>query len=145
MTQVKEVKIRGIQTFEVEVAVDIYKMTASRVSFNDILGAISNENSTISSGNIVRGQRRNVRLTGEIERPEELENIVVKTDGGPVYLGEIAKIGFKEKEATSYARSFGEKAILLNVIKRGGKNLIKASSEIRKIVSDLKKLVSLQI
>ena len=140
LTQVKEVKIRGIQTFEVEVAVDIYKMTASRVSFNDILGAISNENSTISSGNIViGGQRRNVRLTGEIERPEELENIVVKTDGGPVYLGEIAKISFKEKEATSYARSFGEKAILLNVIKRGGKNLIKASSEIRKIVANLKK------
>ena len=140
LTQVKEVKIRGIQTFEVEVAVDIYKMTASRVSFNDILGAISNENSTISSGNIVMGgQRRNIRLTGEIERPEELENIVVKTDGGPVYLGEIAKISFKEKEATSYARSFGEKAILLNVIKRGGKNLIKASSEIRKIVTSLKK------
>ncbi len=140
LTQVKEVKIRGIQTFEVEVAVDIYKMTASRVSFNDILGAISNENSTISSGNIViGGQRRNIRLTGEIERPEELENIVVKTDGGPVYLGEIAKISFKEKEATSYARSFGEKAILLNVIKRGGKNLIKASSEIRKIVANLKK------
>ena len=43
------------------------------------------------------GQRRNIRLTGEIERPEELENIVVKTDGGPVYLGEIAKISFKEK------------------------------------------------
>ncbi len=140
LTQVKEVKIRGIQTFEVEVAVDIYKMTASRVSFNDILGAISNENSTISSGNIVMGgQRRNIRLTGEIERPEELENIVVKTDGGPVYLGEIAKISFKEKEATSYARSFGEKAILLNVIKRGGKNLIKASSEIRKIMTNLKK------
>ena len=140
LTQVKEVKIRGIQTFEVEVAVDIYKMTASRVSFNDILGAISNENSTISSGNIVMGgQRRNIRLTGEIERPEELENIVVKTDGGPVYLGEIAKISFKEKEATSYARSFGEKAVLLNVIKRGGKNLIKAASEIRKIVTNLKK------
>ena len=140
LTQVKEVKIRGIQTFEVEVAVDIYKMTASRVSFNDIIGAISNENSTISSGNIVMGgQRRNIRLTGEIERPEELENIVVKTDGGPVYLGEIAKISFKEKEATSYARSFGEKAVLLNVIKRGGKNLIKAASEIRKIVTNLKK------
>ncbi|MEC8363955.1 MAG: efflux RND transporter permease subunit [Bacteroidota bacterium] len=140
LTQVKEVKIRGIQTFEVEVAVDIYKMTASRVSFNDILGAISNENSTISSGNVVMGgQRRNIRLTGEIERPEELENIVVKTDGGPVYLGEIAKISFKEKEATSYARSFGEKAVLLNVIKRGGKNLIKAASEIRKIVTNLKK------
>ena len=141
LAQIKEVKIRGIQIFEVEVAVDIYKMTASRVSFNDILGAISNENSTISSGNLIMGgQRRNIRLTGEIENPEELKNIVVKTDGGPVYLGDIAKISFKEKEVTSYARSFGEKAILLNVIKRGGKNLILASKEIKKIVNNRQKI-----
>ena len=135
LPQIKEVNIRGIQIFEVEVAVDIYKMTAARVSFNDILGAISQENSTISSGNIVLGgQRRNIRLTGEIENPDELKNFVVKTDGGPVYLGDLAKISFKEKEATSYARSFGEKAVLLDVVKRGGKNLIMASQDIRKIV-----------
>ena len=141
LPQIKEVKIRGIQIFEVEVAVDIYKMTASRVSFNDILGAISQENSTISSGNIVLGgQRRNIRLTGEIENPGELKNFVVKTDGGPVYLGDLAEISFKEKEATSYARSFGEKAILLNVIKRGGKNLILASKKIKQIVKDLQNI-----
>ena len=135
LPQIKEVNIRGIQIFEVEVAVDIYKMTAAKVSFNDILGAISQENSTISSGNIVMGgQRRNIRLTGEIENPQQLRNFVVKTDGGPVYLGDLAEISFKEKEATSFARSFGEKAVLLDVVKRGGKNLILASQDIRRIV-----------
>ena len=134
LPQIKEVNIRGIQIFEVEVAVDVYKMTAARVSFNDILGAISKENSTISGGNIVMGgQRRNIRLTGEISDPKELKNFVVKTDGGPVYLGDLAEISFKEKETTSFARSFGEKAVLLDVIKRGGKNLILASQDIRKI------------
>ena len=141
LPQVKEVNIRGIQVFELEVAVDIYKMTAAKVSFNDILGAISRENTTISSGNIVSGgQRRNIRLTGEIENPEELKNFVVKTDKGPVYLGDIAEISFKEKETTSFARSFGEKAILLDVIKRGGKNLVQASQEIKLIVSDRESL-----
>ena len=134
LPQIKEVNIRGIQVFEVEVAVDVYRMTAARVSFNDILGAISKENSTISGGNIVMGgQRRNIRLTGEISDPKELNNFVVKTDGGPVYLGDLAEISFKEKETTSFARSFGEKAVLLDVIKRGGKNLILASQDIRKI------------
>src|SRR6056300_1774007 len=134
LPQIKEVNIRGIQVFEVEVSVDVYKMTAARVSFNDILGAISQENSTISSGNIVMGgQRRNIRLTGEISDPQELKNFVVKTDGGPVYLGDLAEISFKEKETTSFARSFGEKAVLLDVVKRGGKNLILASQDIRKI------------
>ena len=136
LPQIKEVNIRGIQIFEVEVAVDIYKMTAAKISFNDILGSISQENSTISSGNIVMGgQRRNIRLTGEIESPQELKNFVVKTDGGPVYLGDLANISFKEKEATSFARSFGEKAVLLDVVKRGGKNLILASQDIRKIIN----------
>ena len=103
LPQIKEVNIRGIQIFEVEVAVDIYKMTAAKVSFNDILGAISQENSTISSGNIVMGgQRRNIRLTGEIENPQQLRNFVVKTDGGPVYLGDLAEISFKEKENGHY-------------------------------------------
>ena len=141
LPQVKEVNIRGIQVFELEVAVDIYKMTAAKVSFNDILGAISRENTTISSGNIVSGgQRRNIRLIGEIENPEELKNFVVKTDKGPVYLGDISEISFKEKETTSFARSFGEKAILLDVIKRGGKNLVQASQEIKLIVSDRESL-----
>ena len=141
LPQVKEVNIRGIQVFELEVAVDIYKMTAAKVSFNDILGAISRENTTISGGNIVSGgQRRNIRLIGEIDNPEELKNFVVKTDKGPVYLGDISEISFKEKETTSFARSFGEKAILLDVIKRGGKNLVQASQEIKLIVSDRESL-----
>ena len=135
LPQIKEVKIRGIQVFEVEVAVDIYKMTAAKVSFNDILGTISRENTTISSGNIVSGgQRRTIRLTGEIQDPEALKSFVVKTDNGPVYLGDLAEISFKEKEKTSFARSFGKKAVLLDVIKRGGKNLVIASQQIKELV-----------
>ena len=137
LPQIKEVNIRGIQVFEVEVAVDIYKMTAAKVSFNDIIGAISRENTTISGGNIVSGgQRRNIRLTGEIENPEDLATFVVKTDNGPVYLGDIATISFKEKEVTSFARSFGKKAVLLDVVKRGGKNLVQASIDIKELVAE---------
>ncbi|MGY8922564.1 MAG: efflux RND transporter permease subunit [Flavobacteriales bacterium] len=141
LPQIKEVNIRGIQLFEVEVAVDIYKMTAAKVSFNDILNTISRENTTISSGNIVSGgQRRTLRLTGEIKDPETLKGFVVKTDGGPVYLGDIAEISFKEKEKTSFARSFGNKAILLDVVKRGGKNLVIASKEIKALVAQPQKI-----
>jgi multidrug efflux pump subunit AcrB len=136
LPQIKEVNIRGIQVFEVEVAVDIYKMTAAKVSFNNILAAISNENTTISSGNIVSGgQRRNIRLTAEIQDPQTLKQFVVKTEKGPVYLGDIADISFQEKEKTSFARSFGQKSVLLDVIKRGGKNLVLASQDIKTLVA----------
>ncbi len=49
----------------------------------------------------------------------------------------IAKISFKEKDITSFARSFGKKVVLLDVKKRGGKNLIQASQKIRKLVGEL--------
>ena len=141
LPQIKEVNIRGIQIFEVEIAVDIYKMTAAKVSFDDILNTISRENTTISSGNIVSGgQRRTLRLTGEIKDPEDLKGFVVKTDKGPVYLGDLAEISFKEKEKTSFARSFGKKAVLLDVVKRGGKNLVIASQEIKALVAQPEKI-----
>jgi len=141
LPQIKEVNIRGIQQYEVEVAVDIYKMTAAKVSFNDILNSVTKENNTISAGNIIsNGQRRNIRLIGEITDPKELETFVVKTDKGPVYLGDLANISFQEKEKTSFARFFGEKVVLLDVVKRGGKNLIIASKEIKKIVNNLEAL-----
>ena len=136
--EVKSVDIRGIEAFEVEVAVDVHKMTAAKISFNDIINAINNENTTISAGNIIEGgQRRSLRITGEVEDPQELKKIVVKSEKGASYLGDLATITFKEKDVTSYARSFGEKVVLLHVKKRGGKNLIEASKKIQNLISEI--------
>ena len=139
LPQIKEVNIRGIQDFEVEIAVDIFKMSASRVSFNDVLGSINGGNTTLSAGNIkTDGQRRNIRIIGEIERPEDLENFVVKSENGAIFLKDIATVRYKEKQKTSFARSLQTPAVLLDVSKRGGKNLIEASNEINRIVSETK-------
>jgi len=136
--EVKSVDIRGIEAFEVEVAVDIHKMTAAKISFNDIINAINNENTTISAGNIIEGgQRRSLRIIGEVEDPQELKKIVVKSEKGASYLGDLATITFKEKDITSYARSFGEKVVLLHVKKRGGKNLIEASKKIQNLIGEI--------
>ena len=136
--EVKSVDIRGIEAFEVEVAVDVHKMTAAKISFNDIINAINNENTTISAGNIVEGsQRRSLRIIGEVEDPQELKKIVVKSEKGASYIGDLATITFKEKDVTSYARSYGEKVVLLHVKKRGGKNLIEASKKIQNLISEI--------
>ena len=80
LAEIKKADIRGAQEKEVEVAVDIYKMMAAKVSFNDITSAISNGNVTMSAGNfITSGQRRTVRIIGEIDKPNDLENFVIKS------------------------------------------------------------------
>ena len=138
LDEIKQVDIRGAQEKEVEIAVDIYKMMAARVSFNDILGAIQNGNVTMSAGNLISsGQRRTIRIIGEIESPEELENFVVKSEhNNPIYLKNIATIKFKEKERTTYAREFGNTVVMLDVKKRNGKNMVTATNKTRKIVAD---------
>ncbi|MBL4668982.1 MAG: efflux RND transporter permease subunit [Flavobacteriales bacterium] len=140
LPEIKEVDIRGVQTKEVEVAVDIYKMMASKVSFDDIKNAINGGNVNISAGNLVAsGQRRTISILGEIEDPAELENFVVKAEkGNPVYLKDIATVTFKAKEITSYAREFGERAVMLDVKKRAGKNMVAAVEQIEEILANAK-------
>jgi len=136
LKEIKQVDIRGAQDKEVEVSVDIYKMMAAQVSFSDIIGAIQNGNTTISAGNLIAsGQRRTIRVLGEIENPKELENFVVKSENNsPIYLKDVAQVSFKEKERTTYAREFGERVVMLDVKKRSGRNMVAAAEKIQKIV-----------
>lgn len=146
LQEIKKVDIRGAEEKEVEVAVDIYKMMAAQVSFNDIVNAISNGNMTMSAGNLVAsGQRRTIRIVGEIDKPNQLENFVVKSEKGKsVYLKDVAKVSFKDKEHTTYAREYdtlnkiGAPVVMLDVKKRSGKNMVEAANKIQKIVEDTK-------
>ena len=138
LLEIKQVDIRGAQEKEVEVAVDIYKMMAAKVSFSDVTNAIQGGNVTMSAGNLIAsGQRRTIRVLGEIEDPFELENFVVKAESGnSIYLRDIAEISFKEKDRTTYARDFGNRVVMLDVKKRAGMNMIDATSQVREIVED---------
>lgn len=140
LPEIKQADIRGAQDKEVEVAVDIYKMMAAKVSFNDIIESIQNGNTTMSAGNLIAsGQRRTIRILGEIKNPKELEDFVVKSENNsPVYLKDVAQVFFKEKERTTYAREFGERVVMLDVKKRAGKNMVAATQKIKKIVADAK-------
>lgn len=139
LPEVKKADIRGAQEKEVEVAVDVYKMMAAKVSFDDVMQTIGNGNMTMSAGNLkIGGQRRTIRILGEIENPSQLNDFVVKSENGAVYLKDIASIYFDEKDKTTYAREFGESVVMLDVKKRAGQNAISASDQIKEIVKTTK-------
>ena len=143
LAEIKQVDIRGAQDKEVEVAVDIYKMMAAKVSFDDVINAVKNGNITVSAGNLIAsGQRRTIRVLGEINNPSELQNFVVKSElGNPIYLKDIASVRFKEKERTTYAREFGRSVVMLDVKKRSGKNMVAAANKIKTLVEEAKTTV----
>ena len=142
LPQIKEVDIRGAQDMEVEVALDVYKMMASQVSFNDVIGAIGNGNMTMSAGSLVAsGQRRTIRILGEIEHPEDLENFVVKSENGAIFLKDIATVSFKEEERNTYARESLTPVVMLDVKKRAGLNAVEAAEQIYAVVDRAKEEV----
>jgi multidrug efflux pump len=138
--EVKDVVILGVDDKEVEIAVDIFKMTAAQVTFDDIQNAVKYENMTLSGGNLIsQGSRNNIRIIGEIKDPRELDNVIVKSFGGTVYLKDIATVSFKEKEKTTYARESGKEVVMLNVKKRSSTNMISAIEQVKEKLDKAKK------
>ena len=140
LTEIKKVAIRGAQDKEVEVAVDIYKMMAAKVSFDDISNAINRGNITMSAGNFITSQqRRTIRIIGEIDQPSDLGDFVIKAENGnPIYLKDVAEISFKDKDKTTYARESGAPVVMLDVKKRSGENMVAAADKIGVIVQNAK-------
>jgi len=137
LDEIKQVDIRGAQDKEVEVAVDINKMMAARINFDNVIQAISNGNMTMSAGNLITsGQRRTIRITGEIEEPSDLNDFVVKSENGTVYLKDIAEVTFAEEDKNTYAREMGQSVVMLDIKKRSGKNDVIAIEKIREIVGE---------
>lgn len=122
--EIKDAVILGVDENEVEVALDLYKMNAAQVSFDNVINAIKSENITISGGNLTTdGYRNNVRIKGQITNPNEVGDFIVKPG---IKISDIATVSFKEKEKTTYAREMGQDVVMVNLKKRAGSNMIDA-------------------
>jgi multidrug efflux pump len=139
LKEITRVDIVGALDREIQINVDKFKMEVADISMGDIERAVSFENRTISGGTVkMDAMKRSISVYGEFKSVDQLNGIIVRSPSGAnVYLKDIAEIkdGFKEKE--SYARLEHKNVITLNIIKRGGENLIEASDKIRAIVADM--------
>jgi len=138
LPEISKVEIRGIDEKEVRISIDQRQLQLLNLSFDDIGNAIRSENVSISGCDfLVDGYRRNIRFVGEFKEVSEIEEIIVKNENAEVvYLKDIAEIAFEEKEKESYAREFGRPVVMLDVMKRGGENLIIVSEKIDKILDE---------
>lgn len=140
LKEITRVDIVGALDREIQIDLDIYKMQASRFTMGDIERAVMYENMTISGGGVTMdNMKRSLSVSGEFKNIDEIKNLVVTSPtGSKVYLKDIAEVkdGFKEQE--SYGRLDHKNVITLNVIKRGGENLINASDKINEIVAEMK-------
>ena len=138
VSQVSNVVIKGALEREVKINADLHKMQALQVTFQDLENAIASENMNMSAGEIINNDfRRAVRVMGEFETVEEINNVIIKSENQrPIYLKDIATAEYSFQDRTSYARSDGLPVVSLDVIKRKGENLLSASDDIKEIIAD---------
>lgn len=136
VSEISKVEIRGIDEREIKVDVDLLKMESYGLSFDDIEFAISQENVSISGGEIKLGDtRRSVRTVGEFEEVEELENIIVKREGEVVvYLKDVATVTDGYEEPKTFTRLDNQSVVSVQVIKKSGENLLEATDKIFAII-----------
>jgi multidrug efflux pump len=141
LPEIRRVDIVGALDREIQINLDLYKAALAGVSMDDVSGAIGYENRIVSGGQLsVDGMKRSLSVNGEYSSAEQIGNTVVGSiKGGKLYLKDIAEVKDSHKEQESYARLDRKNVITLNIVKRGGENLIAASDQINLIVKDFEK------
>ena len=127
---------------ELQVRVDPVKLQYYNLSVNDIVSTIQRENVNIPSGNLEIGPLKySVRVPAEIKKATDIEDIIVKADkNSSVYIKDLAKVNFIEKELNSFSRVGNNDSISLSLVKKSGYTITLVAQDANKIIKEYKQL-----
>lgn len=143
LREVKRVDVIGALEREIQINVDMYRMTAAGFTFQDIEMAVAMENISATAGQVsMNNQKRILSVRNEFQSAEEIGQVVVKNNRGKsVYLRDIAEVVDDFEEQESYARLDNKNVITLNVIKARGENLIDASDNVMATLDEMQESI----
>ncbi len=110
----------GRRDREIWVEVDPARLESYEFSLADVISSLRNKNLDIPAGTLGSGREEFlVRTMGEAETLEQIERVIIRssTEGGHVYVRDVAKVIDTFEEATTEGRLNGEKTINLMVMK----------------------------
>ena len=136
--EISQANISGVDERVIKVDIDLLRMEALGLSFQQIENALMMENVTMAGGELkIGGTRRSVRTVGEFRTIEDIRNIVVKQDPvNTVFLKDIAEVLDDFEDKKSYARLNGNPVVTLQIIKKDGENLITATEAVQRIITE---------
>lgn len=140
MQDVLSVNIAGDRTDIVEIVFEPEILEFYGFTLSQIGQVIAENNSLLAVGKIKNeGGTFSVKIPSTIETVYDLYNLAIFTDGNKVIkLKDIAKIKKTYKDPEYIARVNGKPAIVLEVSKRTGANIISTVTEVKKIITEKK-------
>ncbi len=133
--------LRGTRDEVVEIIAEPMLLKSYGVDLGQFAVAAAQGNSLVAAGALegVQGSF-GIKVPALIETPEDVLNIpVAASNAASVTLGDVATILPTFKDATSITRVNGKPAVVLDISKRAGANLIETVAGVKKVVEDAQK------
>ena len=134
--QVLEVEIGGDREDQLEVVVDPQVLESYGIDFDRLASLVSRNNQLVAAGSLDTGNgRMALKVPGVIENIEDVMSMPLKVDGDTVVtFGDVAILQRTFKDPTGFARINGEPALVLEVSKRSGANIIETVDQVRELI-----------
>lgn len=136
---VAEVATIGGTVRQYQVDVDPNRLRAFGIPFSGLVEAVTRSNRNVG-GNVVEGAGTwtIVRGLGLVERPEDLERVVIGAAGGvPIYLRQVAEVKLGDAFRVSALVRGGEEAVGGVVVARYGVSTVKVIDGVKAKIADI--------
>lgn len=142
IAEVLEVDIGGDREDLLEIVVDPLALDTYGIDYLQLFNLVSNNNRLVAAGSLDTGAgRMAMKVPGVIENLDDILNMPIKVDGDTtVVFQDVATITRSFKDPASFARINGKPAVVLEVKKRAGANIITTIEKAREVVEQAKAL-----
>jgi len=140
---ISNVVVRGGKSKEFVVIPNVVKMSSLGITPAMLITVFNNNNFVQSNGYLSDYRRLYLSLTdARVKDTEDLKKVVVKNDGiRTVTLGDIAIIDIQEQQEFIVINANGHQAVLIDLVKQRGVNLIDFADEIEVKANEIRKLL----
>ena len=138
---VTEVNSIGGYEKQFHVTPDPSRLMAYDLSLHDVMTAIAENNANVGGGYIEHiGESYLIRATGLIQDIKDIENIVLKSDGGvPIHVRDVADIAIGEELRTGAATHDGREVVIGTAMMLLGANSQTVSQQVGERLTEIEK------
>ncbi|MDH1441765.1 efflux RND transporter permease subunit [Pseudomonas sp. GD03721] len=143
IAEVLSVEIGGDREDLLEIVVDPQVLDSYGINYNELFNLVSRNNRLVAAGSLDTGAgRMSMKVPGVIENLEDVMSMPIKVVGDSVVtFADVAAIRRTFKDPTGFARINGQPAIVLEVAKRSGANIIETIDQVKALMEQAKPLL----
>lgn len=137
---VASVRVEGGTQEQITVALDSARLSGYHLSISSISQYLAASNLLQPGGKIKSGtQSLSVSTDGKLQSVNDIAELLIPLpSGGAVRLSEVADVYLDQKTQDTIAKSNGEPAVALNIIKQSDSNEVETARAVHKVLDQLK-------